>query len=425
MTAFTIQHTCRMCGSPMVNVLDLGDIYPSRFVTADENGTERVPLTLARCANPDCTLVQLRHTVAPDEMYRQYYYRSSLNAAMVAALRDIVDEALKLVDLRFGDAVVDIACNDGTLLGFYPIDQVKVGFDPAENLNVSHDNIDHFINDYFDAAKYPLGRMKAKIITSIAMFYDLPDPVSFTRQVKSILHEDGIWIIQLSDLVSMLEQNAFDGICHEHLEYYSAWDIISLMRREGLTVFRVSKNRVNGGSLRFFICHEEKREMEKSVQDCLMDESIFLGNEDGSMEAFNTRIRRIGYTVVNFLIEAKYRNQRVYGLAASTKGNTLLQYFGITSDMIPKIGDVNPDKYGKRTIGSDIEIVSEEEALRDKPEFLFLLAWHYVDTICLKLMSYLRQGGRIIVPLPEPRVYFHANGAVRSELLEKMPMDGL
>jgi len=396
---------CRVCGGELKTVFDLGEFYPSAFLDGDPTPfTEKVPLILGQCKS--CDLVQLKHTVDLNAMYRSYFYRSSLNQSMQKALFDVARSAMLNARLGSGDIVVDIAANDGTLLSYYaPYDLKRVGFDPA--LNVAEDAIRHcdlFVNDYFTDANYPY-KQKAKIITSIAMFYDLPDPCGFVQGVKSILHDDGIWILQLTDLTSMLKINAFDSICHEHLEYYTLTWLVEFLSTFSLDTFRVEYNQVNGGSVRLYICHTGQREIQTSVHDQLRSEQIYLESFEDPLIAFKERIYSAQLKVVHKLIDFQWNGITIYGMAASTKGNTLLQAWGIDNTLIPKIADVNPDKFGRKTIGTEIQIISDEQALEENPDTFFILAWHFVDFFLDKYQSYLQLGGRFMVPLPEPRIY--------------------
>ena len=321
------QKTCRICGhSNLKTVFDLGYIHPSVFLDAGEELPAKMPLTVVQCEN--CGLVQLAHAFDLDDSYRQYYYRSGINPSMVAALKDIVDCAMKIVPLQAEDVICDIGANDGTLLTFYPDDVVKVAFEPALNIvEQTRQRADYLVNDYFDLFNYPISQ-KSKIITSIAMFYDLPSPPRFVGDVMSILDDDGIWVMQITDLVSMLKANAFDAVCFEHTEYYSTNDIVELVKPFGLEVFRIDHNDVNGGSLRFYIGWKGAREVEWSVFNTLESESRYLQSSEGGMGAFSLRVSKAREALISWLIDSKARGEKVYGIAASTKGNTLLQAFG-------------------------------------------------------------------------------------------------
>ena len=254
-------NACRVCGSEkLLPILTLGNQSTIDFPDKDGTATGVLaPLDLVLCGNVDCSLAQLRHTVNPDLLYRQYWYKSGINQTMRDALADITSSAQKLVALNKGDIVVDIGANDGTLLRSYKIDGLfTVGFEPAKNLmDEARKGTSLIINDYFNGKSFAqnLPGEKAKVITSIAMFYDLEDPNSFVRNIKNILKEKGVWINQMNNLKTMLSDNAFDNISHEHLEYYSLSSLEFLLARHDLEVFDVELNSLNGGSIRAYIAH--------------------------------------------------------------------------------------------------------------------------------------------------------------------------
>ncbi len=391
---------CRVCGGLLEEVLDLGELYPSAFVENSDN-LVKVPLVLTRCK--ECTLVQLRHTTELDLMYRQYWYRSGLNKSMIKDLEDIVRDIEGRVTLGDGDVVVDIGCNDGTLFSFFTNRVTTIGYDPAYNLaEYAKKTCDYFINDYFPA-KYPIST-KAKVITSIAMFYDLEDPNDFVTEIKKILADDGIWVIQFTDLLSMFSINAFDNICHEHLEYYSLRFLVDFMRERGLEVFSAGYNEVNGGSLRIFVSYLGVYEVEQSVYSALDGEQNYLDSFDDPFRAFSDRVEEIKIKVKGFVVDAVARGESVYVLGASTKGNSLLQIFEIDNSLVPFAAEVNAEKYGLKTVGTGIEIVSQEEALMKNPEYFLVLPFHFRSTFEVVMADYINRGGSLIFPLPHPEI---------------------
>lgn len=391
--------TCRMDGSKLETVLDFGNLYPSNFV--DENNSKvKVPLIL--CKGIDSNLVQLKHTIDRDILYRNYWYRSDLNASMVESLRDVVFEVQQKIKIFKGDIVVDIGANDGTMLSMFPKESITVGFDPANNLKeVASERCTYFINDYFTAENYTL-KERAKVITSIAMFYDLEDPNNFIQDIKSILTDNGIWVLQLTDLFSMLKINAFDTIVHEHLEYYSLEVLIELMKNNDMHLFDVSYNKANGGSIRAYIGHTGVRLTQDSVIKALKTEVDYMNNFDDPWMAFTERVENIKDKVTGFIYEEVNKGKRIYGMGASTKGNTLLQYFNLTSKEIIAIAEVNKSKFGLKTVGTNISIISEVEALRQAPHYFLVLPWHFIDGFVENNFAYLDCGGKFIVPCPRP-----------------------
>jgi len=397
---------CRLCKGALNVIYDLGKLYVSAFLEQGVKG-ERAPLRLAECV--DCGLVQLKDQVELDDMYRQYWYRSGLNKSMTYDLRDIARSAEDLVDLQPGDIVLDIGTNDGTLLSEYFNKTIlKVGFDPALNLrDKAEKNCDVFINDYFSAEHYPKGGWdKPKVITAIAMFYDLPDPHKFVADIKSLLAYDGVFIVQITDWWSVLNNVMVDSICHEHLEYYKARDIVNLMEDHNLEVFKIERNNVNGGSTRFYIAHRNEREVEQVVYNVISSEDSFYTSERGSIKFFKNSVEMNKTKIKDFIKKFK----SVYALAASTKGNTLLQVFDLTYENIIAIGEINDDKFGLRTPGTDIKIVPENEVLEAHPELIIILAWHFTSTFRDILKDYLKSGGLVLIPLPYPFVWTDNGG---------------
>jgi hypothetical protein len=410
--------TCRICDGRLKTVLDLGSIYPSTFVGNPGKSTPyKAPLCLSVCDK--CGLVQLRDTVNLDDMYREYWYESGLNASMVADLKNVVEDIESFLTLRTGDIVVDIGCNDGTMLDMYrkKDDIITVGYDPAFNLACKAEGrMDHFFNDYFIASYYnEIFGQKAKVVTSIAMFYDLEDPNAFVEDVKKILHPDGVWVIQFTDLLSMLKQNAFDNICHEHLEYYSFEVLMNLMNRHGLEVVDVSYNKVNGGSIRVFVGFPGMFEPTLSVGASLLRERSYMDMFENPFKAFAGRVDRIANATLNYLYSAKLDHCTVYGMGASTKGNTFLQYIEADVSMVSKIAEVHPDKVGLKTVGTYIPIISDTQALEEMPDMFLVLPWHFIDFFLSKYQDYLEKGGRMVVAMPEPRVYSWENGKLRCQ----------
>lgn len=297
-------------------------------------------------------------------------------------------------------------CNDGSLLTFYTNQDLnKIGFDPAPNLKEIAETRCSFINDYFPVDK-EFGE-KAKVVTSIAMFYDLPNPNKFIKAVKNILDTDGIWVIQYTDLVNMLKFNEFTNICLEHLEYYDLNTINKLLTKHNLTIFKVEYNKTNGASTRLYVCHKNARPIEDSFYNILAEELDYLNSEEGSFRSFKLRIDREIAKFKSFLWKAKSEYKLVVGLGASTKANTFLQYADISTDLIPIIGEVNPDKFGLRTLGSNLKIVSEEEMFDQKPDYIVIFIWQFTENILNKpkIKSFIEQGGKVVVYLPEFKIY--------------------
>lgn len=398
---------CRICGSENYkSILDLGSIYPSNFIS-NGPGVEPKPLHLVKCV--DCDLVQLRETFDLDIMYKEHYwYRSGLNVSMVESLKDVVDKALEAYTVMNNESpkyALDIGCNDGTLLSHYPNTLLKVGVDPSINVKESAEkHCDLFINDYFNLSNeqslYPY--LKYDIITSIAMFYDLENPNKFVRDIKELLADNGLWIIQFTDLLSMAKLSALDNICHEHLEYYSLNVLNTFLENNGLQIINIEYNKVNGGSVRAYVTWMGKTFSRNSLLEALENERRYF--EMNPIENFNIKILEQKSNLLSLITSIKKEGWSIYVLGASTKGNTLLQHYGLDSTIIDKALEINEDKWGLQTIGTKIPIISEIEGMKDRPDFLLILPWAFTDFFITKFDSYIKAGGKLIVPLPEVRV---------------------
>lgn len=375
--------SCRSCASPqLATVLDLGELYISDFITKD-TPEHKAPLELVCCQ--ECSLVQLRHTVNRDHLYKDHYmYRSGTNESMVVALQNVVDDACSRVNLLTFDKVLDIGCNDGTLLSLYPKRIDAYGYEPALNLQAEAKKKSRgcIYPLYFPPPWGP--HDKFKIITSIAQFYNVDDLDGYVKKIKHALKRDGVWIVQFQDLESMLLANALDNICHEHLTYISQQALEYSLKRHGLRIETKSFNKTNGGSVRYVIKHGEIPE-------------VYLFDWTAEIRAFADRVRELRIEAINLLHRLKLQKKKVIGIAASTKGNTLLQWYGIDSSLISAIADRNPEKCGKMTVGTHIPIISEEELYRQKPDYLFALAWHFIDGFKAR---YADLSAQWIVPLP-------------------------
>lgn len=414
-TMSTKRTTCRISGEPLVELFSLGDHYISDFLPKDgQPNSGKVPLTMMLA--PKSGLVQLAHTANFDDMYRHYWYRSGTNESMVEELRQIATSTQKLIRMEPGDIFVDIACNDGTLLSFIDPSIKRVGFDPAHNTYEEADQrrFDLFVNDYFSAKAYkdsPLGSKKAKIVTTIAMFYDLEDPHAFVKDVKEILDKDGLWVIQMSYLPLMLKQLAFDNICHEHLEYYSLESMKYLLGQHGMDIVDCQLNDVNGGSFRVYI---RKSEADKTtfatapyrdvagyrVDSILAYEKTLKLNDPQTYIDFYKKSCDLRDQTLAFLRAEKAKGKTIWAYGASTKGNTLLQWWGIDNTLIDGIAERQPMKYGLKTVGSNIPILSDEDMRAAKPDYLFVLPWHFIESFVRREREFLNRGGKFIVPCP-------------------------
>lgn len=336
---------------------------------------------------------------------------------MTKELEQIARSAQDLIKTKPGDVFIDIGCNDGTLLSFLDKGLIRIGFDPAQNgfkeLSSEHANLiidNYFSNKAYKKSKY--GNKKAMAITSIAMFYDLEDPNKFVDDIKKTLDKDGLWILQMSYLPLMLEQLAFDNICHEHLEYYSLESLKKLLERHKLKIVDCQFNDVNGGSFRVYIRHQGADEArfgtsphrsvaEYRVKSALSHEkSLKLNNKKTYLDFYKNSLNLKTQTV-NFIKKERTKGKAIWGYGASTKGNTLLQWFGLDNTLIDAIAERSPAKFGLKTIGTNIPIKSEEEMRKAQPDYLLVLPWHFIKEFKQREVEYLKKGGKLIVPCPK------------------------
>lgn len=410
----TYRKTCRVCGSDSLTpVISLGEQYlQGSFVKEGKElpPMRKIPCEIVRC-NPEadenaCGLLQMKHSVPPSILYSAYWYRSGTNNTMRNHLKGIADDAARLWG-NASAAVLDIGCNDGTLLGNYPATFTKFGVDPSDVAQeVAGDNMT-VVQDLFPSVKLSalIGERKLDIITSIAMFYDLEDPVSFCRSIKETLSPDGIWVFEMSYMPRMLELNSYDTICHEHLEYYSLAVIEKIVALAGLRVFNISFNDINGGSIRCFATHVENGKYDSAENRAMLSE---VRQQEFDLEldtdkpylAFQERIELERDKLRSLLERLKEEGKRVHIYGASTKGNTILQFCGIDDSLIECAAERNPDKYGARTLGTNIPIVSEADSRAMSPDYYLVLPWHFKEEFLEREREMLDRGVGFIFPLP-------------------------
>lgn len=377
---------CRICGNTHLEcVLDLGEQMLTGVFPRERGAQVTVgPLRLVKCVGGEeaCGLLQMEHSYDLGEMYGENYgYRSGLNASMVRHLQAKVARIRSMVTLNPGDLVVDIGSNDSTTLQAYPKDLDLVGVDPTGvKFHQYYPPHIKLIPDFFGAAliqaRYP-GR-KAKVVTSFSMFYDLEAPMDFMRQVHEVLADDGIWVFEQSYMPTMLATNSYDTVCHEHLEFYALKQIQWMAERVGFRILDVEFNDVNGGSFSITVAKKLGGEvMVPSVQKILDDERAQGLDTLVPYQQFVERVEQTRKALLEFIAQAKAQGKTVAALGASTKGNVLLQYCGLTDKEIQFVGEVNPDKFGAYTPGSWIPIISEDELLQKGIDYLLVLPWHF------------------------------------------------
>jgi SAM-dependent methyltransferase len=415
------RQSCRACGSDaLTEVINLGEqhLQGAFFKEGTPAPRRKVPMALVRC-NPlederACGLLQAAYTVPPEMLYRTYWYKSGVNQTMRTHLQQLVFAARKFI-ARDGSApparVLDIGCNDGTLLNYYPENYDCWGVDPsnvaakaaaeAENQHL------HVVNDFFpsDAVDEALRDGKPDnpfdIITAVAMFYDLEDPTTFASSVRAWLAPEGVFIFEMSYMPAMLAQNSYDTICHEHLEYYSLAAIESILHDVNLRVVHVEQNDTNGGSLRCYAMHAgAQRRPDASVLMMRATEFDLKLDSDDPYHNFQKRVEIHRADLLALLEKLKGERKRVHVYGASTKGNTLLQWCGITTRLVEAAADRNPDKWGALMPGSEIPIISELTSHEKRPDYYLVLPWHFRKEFIEREHRALHLGTKLIFPLP-------------------------
>ncbi|HZU82528.1 MAG TPA: class I SAM-dependent methyltransferase [Polyangiaceae bacterium] len=403
---------CRVCGNTnLPTVLDLGSqCLTGVFPRKRDEVVPSAPLELVKClgdARAACGLVQLRHSYSPSEMYGDNYgYRSSLNRSMVEHLRAKAAALRERVTLAPGDVVLDIGSNDGTSLSFYPSSLRRIGIDPtsAKFARYYPEGVTR-VADFFSARTFfaASGGQKASLVTSLAMFYDLEAPLDFAREIAEVLVDGGTWHFEQSYLPRMLETNSYDTICHEHLEYYALRQIAWIAERSGFRVADVTLNDVNGGSFAVTAVKDGSPAAghAPAVATMLASEAAAGLDTLAPYQAFAARALKNRDDLRALVRRLRAEGKRVFGLGASTKGNVTLQYCGFTEADLGCIAEVNEDKFGSFTPGTKIPICSEREAYAGKPDYLLVLPWHFRAGLVRGAAGFLKQGGKLIFPLPQ------------------------
>jgi SAM-dependent methyltransferase len=405
--------TCRVCGSSaLTNVINLGEQHlQGSFIKPgkEEPPIRKIATSVVRCDptrdEKACGLLQMEHTVPPEVLYSAYWYRSGTNHTMRNHLREIAEEGASLIG-KDKAYVLDIGCNDGTLLKSYPKEFLKFGVDPSDVAQEITGDITA-IQDIFPSEELinVLQGEKFDIITSIAMFYDLEDPVSFCQELKRVLANDGVWIFEMSYMPSMLKMNSYDTICHEHLEYYSLAVLEYVLKKADLKIVDAILNDINGGSIRCYATHIDNfvyknKQAWQRIKLLRQEEFDMELDTDKPYKNFQDRINvhKDQLTSLLKMLQKEGKSVHIYG--ASTKGNTILQWCGIDNRLVDVAAERNPDKYGAYTLGTDIPIVSEAESRAMKPDYYLVLPWHFKEEFIKREQEILKSGVGMIFPLP-------------------------
>ena len=400
---------CRNCkNNQFSNLFGLGKMsFTGRFPKSFYHNVPKAYLNLLMCKK--CKFVQLDNNFSLRYLYgKGYGYRTGINKTMTEHIKNTVKKCSALVNLKMGDHVLDIASNDATLLNFYPKNVITVGVDPLVNKYKKHYNkINYKISNFFknnEIQKLKL-KKKFKIITALSVFYDLRDPNKFIREVKEILDDIGIFVLEHADLLHIIKNNIFDTICHEHLGFFSSKIIVEMMKLNGLKVFHHEYNNINGGSSRYYICHQKKNcKITKNIKEVLLREQKVGLHQKKIYKLFFRKILKEKTKLRNLINKIRNKKLIIHGYGASTKGNVLLQFYDIENKDVNYIADRNPLKYNLLTPGTKINIISENYSRKLKPDYYLVLPWHFKREILIREKKIREKGTKFIFPLPNVKV---------------------
>ena len=395
--------SCRSCKSKkLVKLYSLGNQYFTGIFPSNKHSKiPRGNLGMLICNN--CKLLQLDENFDSNEMYGDNYgYMSSLNKSMISHLYLKALNLKKKYNLKSKKSILDIGSNDGTFLAFFNKNFNLFGCDPTiKKFGKFYRKDITKIQNFFSSNLFK--NIKFDLITSISMFYDLPDPLKFAKEINSILKKDGVWHIELSYMPMMIKNRSYDTICHEHLEYYSLKSLKYLLTKAGLKITNLSFNQINGGSIEVDVVKKSSKykECKELINWVLESEHVNQYNEIKKHKSFYNECLNHKKLLKKLLVTLKKQNKKVVGYGASTKGNVLLQFCGINSKIINNIAEVNKYKFNRYTPGSKIKIVSEKSVKLKKPDYMLVLPWHFKDYIVKRERDFLKKGGKLIFPLPE------------------------
>ena len=412
MRAYIKINKCRICNSKkIIKVFDLKKQYiQGSFIKKHypKPYQKKIPLKLVLCKN--CGLLQTQHTTDKSKLYKNYWYMSQINSTMRNHLKEI---ALTLNKINNGKnlSVLDIGCNDGTLLNYFPKNIKKYGIDPSDLVKKIKSKKIKIIKDFFPLRKINIRKLNTKFdfITSIAMFYDIHRPNYFVKNIKKYLKKKGIWVFELSYLADMIKLRSFDTICHEHLEYYSLSTLNYLMKKNNLKIFKISRNKINGGSIRCYVTHQNNKTFDRQNENIKIKNTITNEKKQkllsvSTYQEFYQKSITIKNKINKLFDTIKKNKKKVYILGASTKGNTILQFLNIEKNFIKLAVERNKEKTGAYIIGSNIKIISENSVKKNYPDYYLVLPWHFKKEIINREKVYIKNGGSLIFPLPRVHI---------------------
>jgi len=400
--------SCRSCNSKnLIKLFSLGKLnFTGKFPSLNQK-IKKEPISLAICKK--CELVQLTHNFDLKYLYGpDYGYRTGINKTMLNHVKNVVKYLSRKTYLKKKDIVLDIASNDGSLLNFYNKHITTFGIDPIlEKYIDKYKSIDYKVSDFFSADKIRSKiKKKFKIITALSVFYDTLNPNKFLKDIKKILSQEGVFLLEFADLASIVKYKMFDTICHEHLEYYSSKVILNLCKKNKLRVFDIKKNDINGSSKQYYVCHDNSKikNNDKVVESVLNDEKKLELSKVSTFKNFIRDIDKSKKQLIDLIKKINKQGKKIHCYGASTKGNVLLQYYKINNKMIGFAAEKNENKYNLFTPGTNIKIISEILSRFYKPDYYLVLPWHFKKEILHREKKIRSKGVKFIFPLPNLRI---------------------